>query len=315
GWAYRRRQPEGTVLYEAVRENLATLLAEASDVGRGLPRYVERDFARYLECGVLVHGFARVRCESCKDELLVAFSCKGRGGGPSCNAKRAQVTAVHLVERVLPHVPYRQWTLSFPHRVRWVLLKEKGLLSDVLTLFLRAVFALQRRRARRQGVRGGQTGAVSFLQFFGSALQVTPHYHALVPEGVFAPGARLRPFLVPQAGEQEASAGLEAAAGKERVKERTPRVDFRRVAQEDVRLRRVRLREVWRQAAGVGEREGGPRGAGDCGAPGLAHGMCEVGPGTRATPGRVVLRLKTATRPAAPATHLMGARPGQACAP
>ena len=27
---------------------------------------------------------------------------------------------MHLVERVLPHVPYRQWTLSFPHRVRWV---------------------------------------------------------------------------------------------------------------------------------------------------------------------------------------------------
>ncbi|MFY0570082.1 hypothetical protein ACN28E_40515 [Archangium lansingense] len=68
---------------------------------------------------------------------------------PSCNAKRAQVTAVHLVERVLPHVPYRQWTLSFPHRVRWVLLKEAELLSDVLTLFLRAVFALQRWRARR----------------------------------------------------------------------------------------------------------------------------------------------------------------------
>ncbi|QDF03652.1 hypothetical protein BHS04_10650 [Myxococcus xanthus] len=188
GWAYRRRQPVGTVLYEAVRENLATLLAEASDVGRGLPRYVERDFARYLEWGVLVHGFARVRCESCKDELLVAFSCKGRGVCPSCNAKRAQVTAVHLVEQVLPRVPCRQWTLSFPHRMRWVPLKEKGLLSDVLTLFLRAVFALQRRRARRQGVRGGQTGAVSFLQFFGSASQVTPHYHALVPEGVFVPG-------------------------------------------------------------------------------------------------------------------------------
>ncbi|WNG34842.1 hypothetical protein F0U61_15170 [Archangium violaceum] len=138
GWAYRRRQPEGTVLYEAVRDNLATLLAEASEVGRGMPRYVERDFARYLECGVLAHGFARVRCESCKDELLVAFSCKGRGVCPSCNAKRAHVTAEHLVERVLPHVPYRQWTLSFPHRVRWVLLKDVGLLSDVLTLFLRA---------------------------------------------------------------------------------------------------------------------------------------------------------------------------------
>ena len=175
------------MLYEAVRDNLATLLAEASEVGRGLPRYVERDFARYLECGVLAHGFARVRCESCKDELLVAFSCKGRGVCPSCNAKRAHVTAVHLVERVLPHVPYRQWTLSFPHRVRWVLLKDVGLLSDVLTVFLRAVFALQRRRARRQGLRGGQAGAVSFIQFFGSALQVTPHFHSLVPDGVFVP--------------------------------------------------------------------------------------------------------------------------------
>jgi hypothetical protein len=48
------------------------------------------------------------------------------------------VTAVHLVEQVLPHAPYRQWTLSFPHRVRWVLLKDVGLLSDVLTLLLRA---------------------------------------------------------------------------------------------------------------------------------------------------------------------------------
>ncbi|WP_224249969.1 transposase [Hyalangium gracile] len=176
------------MLYEAVRDHLATLLAEASEMGRGLPRYVERDFAKYLECGVLAHGFARVQCENCKDELLVAFSCKGRGVCPSCNAKRAHVTAVHLVENVLPHVPYRQWTLSFAHRVRWVLLKEVGLLSDVLTVFLRAVFALHRRRARRQSLRGGQTGAVSFIQFFGSALQVTPHFHALVPDGVFVPG-------------------------------------------------------------------------------------------------------------------------------
>jgi hypothetical protein len=43
GWAYRRRRPEGTVLYEAVKDNLATLLEEASEVGRGLPQYVARD--------------------------------------------------------------------------------------------------------------------------------------------------------------------------------------------------------------------------------------------------------------------------------
>jgi hypothetical protein len=158
------------VLYEAVRDNLATLLAEASEVGRGLPRYVERDFARYLECGVLAHGFARVRCESCKDELLVAFSCKGRGVCPSCNAKRAHVTAVHLVEQVLPHVPYRQWTLSFPHRVRWVLLKDVGLLSDVLTVFLRAMFA----PAAPKGTAAGPAGWAGRVRVVHPVLRVPP---------------------------------------------------------------------------------------------------------------------------------------------
>ncbi|MDC0711622.1 transposase zinc-binding domain-containing protein [Stigmatella sp. ncwal1] len=159
-----------------------------------------------MECGVLAHGFARVRCESGKDEFLVAFSCKSRGVCPSCNAKRAHVTAVQWVERVLPDVPYQQWTLSFPHRVRWVLLKDVGLLSDVLTLFLRGVFALQRRRARRQSLRGGPVGAVSFIPFFGSALQVTPHFHSLVPDGVFVPwegGVRFEPLPPPTQAEVE----------------------------------------------------------------------------------------------------------------
>jgi len=30
-------------------------------------------------------------------------------------------------------------------------------------------------------------GAVSFVQFFGSALQVTPNFHSLVPDGVIMP--------------------------------------------------------------------------------------------------------------------------------
>jgi hypothetical protein len=44
--------------------------------------------------------------------------------------------------------------------------------------------------------------------------------------GVFAPGAKLRPFLVPQAGAEEASVEPEAAGSKEPKKERTPRVDW-----------------------------------------------------------------------------------------
>ncbi|WP_395844995.1 transposase [Archangium violaceum] len=44
--------------------------------------------------------------------------------------------------------------------------------------------------------------------------------------GVFAPGARLRPFLVPQAGEEEARVEPQAGARQEKRKEGRARVDW-----------------------------------------------------------------------------------------
>jgi len=172
---YRRREPETTVLHRVVREQLQTLLAEAreaSDYGHGLPRVVERELRAYLSCGLLAHGFSRVKCGACGHELLVAFSCKGRGVCPSCTARRANDTAAHLVDRVLPHVPMRQYVLTFPKRIRWHLARDPSLSSAALTLFLRALFAFQRKRARAEGVQAGKPGAVTFVQRFGSALNL-----------------------------------------------------------------------------------------------------------------------------------------------
>jgi hypothetical protein len=65
-------------------------------------------------------------------------------------------------------------------------LEAGAFLQDLHRKGMPAVVAqLQRRRARRQGLRGGQVGAVSFIPFFGSALQVTPDFHSQVPDGVF----------------------------------------------------------------------------------------------------------------------------------
>jgi len=61
-------------------------------------------------------------------------------------------------------------------------------------------------RARRQGIRRGQVGAVSFIQFFGSALQVTPHFHSLVPDGAFVQregGVHFAPLPPPTQDEVE----------------------------------------------------------------------------------------------------------------
>ncbi|MEO1931508.1 MAG: transposase zinc-binding domain-containing protein, partial [Pseudohongiella sp.] len=49
---------------------------------------VEHDLRKFLQCGILAYGFARVRCETCAENFLVAYSCKGRGICLSCNTKR-----------------------------------------------------------------------------------------------------------------------------------------------------------------------------------------------------------------------------------
>jgi hypothetical protein len=129
---------------------------------------------------VLAHGFARLACAGCRAEVLVPFSCKSRGVCPSCNARRAQDTAIHLVERVLPRAPYRQWTLSLPMPVRFSLARDSRLLSEVLGLFVRALFAFQRRTARRLGVSRPLTGAVLIRVDDGGVIAPTfggsPHH-------------------------------------------------------------------------------------------------------------------------------------------
>ena len=45
-----------------------------------------------------------------------------------------------------------------------------------------------RDRAKRRGTRGGRTGTVTFIQRFGGALNVNPHFHTLVLDGVFVEG-------------------------------------------------------------------------------------------------------------------------------
>lgn len=60
--------------------------------------------------------------------------------------------------------------------------------SALISAYLRTLFAWQRRRGRALGIRDGQTGAVTFVQRFGGALNLHPHAHSLLPDGLFVPG-------------------------------------------------------------------------------------------------------------------------------
>jgi ribosomal protein S27E len=99
---YEAREPSKTVLHEVVRTHLGRFLAETAADGAGLPRFVERELRDFLGCGRLERGFARVRCDACRFERLVPFSCKARAICPSCGERRMAEQAAHRFHRAVP---------------------------------------------------------------------------------------------------------------------------------------------------------------------------------------------------------------------
>jgi len=187
GAVYAPRNPAESVLYGVVAGHLESFLAGQRPRGRAVPRFVERELRKFLECGVPAHGFLRVHLDDCGQDRVVAFSCKGRGFCGSCGGRRMADTAAHLVDRVLPKVPIRQWVLSLPFALRYRLAFDARLVRDVLQIFLSAVFASMKRRVRaRSRVRGMQCGAVTFVQRFGGAINLNVHFHTLVLDGAYA---------------------------------------------------------------------------------------------------------------------------------
>ena len=169
---YRRHRPETTLLYQLVAEHYPRLRDRRVAEERPLPRYVEEEFEAYVKCGLLEHGFLRVTCESCKAEKLVAFSCKRRGFCPSCGARRMAETAALLIDEVLPQQPVRQWVLSLPFALRYLLAPRPEVVTQVLGIVYRAISGHLIRKAgltRASAV----TGAVTLIQKFGSAASIT----------------------------------------------------------------------------------------------------------------------------------------------
>jgi hypothetical protein len=188
---YQPRQAERGVLYRVVDAHLDAFLDAAAHHAEGarLPAFVEQEFRGFLTCGVLAHGFARLRCGECAFERLVPFSCKGRGFCPSCGGRRMTESAARLVDHVLPHVPVRQWVLSLPYRLRYLVAWNHDLCRAVLAVYARTLLAFQRRRACRGRGRGGQSGCVTVIQRFGGGLNLNVHFHTLVLDGVFTEGS------------------------------------------------------------------------------------------------------------------------------
>ena len=185
---YRRREPENGLWHKVLRENLLALIEGAKDPEdpeSGLPSFVERELTDVLNCGQLSAGFLRLKCPDCKLERLVALSCEARAACPSCGARRMAEGAAYLVDCVLPDVGLRQWVVTAPPELRVLLLADGAFLGAFIRIVVTTIFRHLCGKAAALGIRGGQCGAITFIQRFSSTLSAFPHLHIVVFDGVY----------------------------------------------------------------------------------------------------------------------------------
>ena len=133
----------------------------------------------------MAHGFTRVRCETCGENFLIAYSCKGGGICSSCNTKRLFETSVKLLEHRFPQVPVRQWVITLPKRLRYFLLRDSQLTGGVLQIGLRVIERTLREHCPDAPLTA-KYGGITYIHRLGSTLNAHLHYHSCLIDGVFA---------------------------------------------------------------------------------------------------------------------------------
>jgi len=185
---YRPRRPRASPLYRLFERHFRELglvwderFASACASWRAvIPKVIDQ----FLACGLLEHGFARIRCDACAHEYLLAFSCKARYFCPSCHAKRLARWSLWLDQTLLAPVPHRQVVLTLPKRLRAYCLSRRALLGDLARVAARIVTAAVRATTGEPDLR---VGIVACLQTHGSLANWHPHLHLVVTDGGFRP--------------------------------------------------------------------------------------------------------------------------------
>jgi hypothetical protein len=82
-------------------------------------------------------------------------------------------SAALLVDDVLPHEPIRQWVLIFPFQLRFLFASYLQIMGKVLGIVYRTLATHITKKAG-YNKQTAQTGAVTLIQRFGSALTKSP---------------------------------------------------------------------------------------------------------------------------------------------
>jgi len=183
---YKPRHPKRTKLWQCLHVHFDDYLnhyKEKYEKTYGYLRPIIEDVVnKYLECGDLSKGFARIVCQKCKQEYLLAFSCRGRWFCPSCHQKKVLHFGENITANIAYPVPHRQYVFCLPIMLRAYFKHDREMLTKLCQQAYKCLQEFMRASLR---LPQGQAGMVMAIQTYGEYLNFHPHIHAAVADGLF----------------------------------------------------------------------------------------------------------------------------------
>lgn len=144
---------------------------------------IDKEVEKYLKCGIFEYGFARVQCENkdCKKEYLLPFSCKGRSICGSCATKHMLLFQMRITETVAAKVPHRHMVFCVPKAFRRGFIFNRPALNVLSRLTFESIKEFYQATLKSNGIPGG----IITIQTHGNMLNLHPHTHVIVSDGLF----------------------------------------------------------------------------------------------------------------------------------
>jgi hypothetical protein len=146
--------------------------------------------SRLIGCGRFPHhGFARIYCDACRRDYLLAYSCKTRYFCPSCHQERVLLYGEWVEENVLAPVAHRQYVFAIPRLLRPMFGRHRAWLGELCRIAARLLV-----EAYAEALPGARPGLILFVQTFGALANFNPHVHVLGADGAFLPDGTFVPL-------------------------------------------------------------------------------------------------------------------------
>jgi len=196
---YRARKPATSPLWQCINSHFDDFLLTYPNKYEHklgfLRPVIPRVVNKFLDCGDLVHGFARIRCKQCGHEYLLAFSCKGRWFCPACHQKKVLLFGEFVAESLTFPVPHRHYVFTIPKLLRPCFQYHRELLKDLCAVAQKCLIEFMRTML---DIPDGSPGVIMAIHTFGDYADFHPHLHALVADGLFTKSGMF--YVLPEGG-------------------------------------------------------------------------------------------------------------------